>query len=247
MSRTDLHPARRSPDPTPYRMTHRPARPAAARLALVAALGACLLASACRIEPVAAAGGAAAPAAGGGFANQAFDAKAQVGDIWAAKVLPALQQRAGDFPALRQAMKSDLDAAGAAHGHRERGEGAPWNFVTRLKGKVVQAETDVGAATVEVDTDGDGQPDATVQIGPVLRGTALRDVLPFVSFTNYTNQVEFAQLANAFNDQAAAAALKDLPREQLVGRTVSLLGVFTTADADEAPTILPVQLTLERP
>jgi predicted lipoprotein len=210
-------------------------------LALVAGLG--LLSSGCRIERAVPVEAATAP--GGSFANQAFDARAQVVDVWQAKVLPALQQRAGDFPALRAAMQRDLDAAGAAHGHRARGEGAPWNFVTRLKGRIVQADTELSAATAEVDVDGDGQADVTIQIGPVLRGTALRDALPFVSFTDYANQVEFAQLGNAFNDQAAAVALKDLPRERLAGRTVSLLGVFTTADATEAPTILPVQMTLE--
>ncbi len=202
----------------------------------------------CRIEPVAPVDAKAAGAtAGGGFANQAFDARAQVVDIWDGKVIPALQARAGDYPALREAMQRDLDAAGAAHGHRARGEGAPWNFVTRVKGKVVQADTELSAATAEVDVDGDGQADVTLQIGPVLRGTALRDALPFVNFTDYANQVEFAQLGNAFNDQAAAVALKALPRDRLVGRTVSLLGVFTTADATETPTILPVLMTLETP
>lgn len=221
------------------------------RIAWVFIASACLLAAGCRIEHRAAAGaataGGQAPPPGGKFANQAFDPKAQVADIWDAKVLPALQARADDFNALRTAMKANLDAAGGQHGHRERGEGAPWNFATRLKGRIVGGDTTLSAAKVDIDTDGDGQPDARVQIGPIIRGTALRDSLPFVSFTDYTNQVEFAQLANAFNDQAAARALKGLPREQLIGRQVELLGVFTTDDATQTPVILPVQLKLEAP
>lgn len=219
------------------------------RTAWIVIASACLLAAGCRIEHRAAADaaptGGQAPPPGGQFSNQAFDPKAQVADIWASKVLPALQSRAGEFNALRTAMKADLDAAGAEHGHRERGEGAPWNFVTRLKGRIVGGDTTLSAAKIEVDTDGDGQADAQVQIGPIIRGTALRDSLPFISFTAYTNQVEFAQLANAFNDHAAALALKDLPRDKLVGRNVELLGVFTTDDATQVPVILPVQLTLE--
>jgi len=187
----------------------------------------------------------ATPPPGGQFANRAFDAKAQVGDIWDAKVMPALRARAGEFVALRAAMKANLDDAGAKHGHRERGEGAPWNFVTHLKGRVVAADTEPSAATMDVDADGDGKADATVQIGPVLRGTALRDSLPFISFTASANQVEYAQLANAFNDEAFARALKALPRQGLVGRTVDLLGVFTTDDAADDPTITPVGLTLD--
>ena len=75
----------------------------------------------------------------------------------------------------------------------------------------------------------------------------MRDSLPFISFTAYTNQVEFAQLANAFNDHAAAQALKGLPRDKLVGRNVELLGVFTTDDAGERPVIMPVQMKVETP
>lgn len=215
------------------------------------AAAACLLAGGCRIERQADAAAARpvgeAPPPGGQFANQAFDPKSQVADIWASKVMPALQARAGEFNALRTAMKADLDAAGAQHGHRERGEGAPWNFVTRLKGRIVGGDLSLSAAKVDVDTDGDGQADAQVQVGPVIRGTALRDSLPFISFTAYANQVEFAQLANAYNDHAAQLALKPLPREGLVGRKVELLGVFTTDDAGAVPVILPVQLQLEAP
>lgn len=211
---------------------------------LCALAGLCLLLGACRIEHKAEAVAGAAPSAAGSFENKAFDPKAQVGAIWDSKVIPTLTARAGEFVALRTAMRAGLDAAGAAHGHRERGEGAPWNFVTTLKGRIVSVDVESGAGKVGVDVDGDGQADALVQIGPILRGTALRDSLPFISFTAYTNQIEFAQLANAFNDQAQANAMKPLPRDQLQGRGIELLGAFTTDDANEPPLILPVQLKL---
>jgi predicted lipoprotein len=216
---------------------------------LACALVLCMIAAACRIEKRAdaAVAGGDAPPPGGQFTNQAFDSKAQVGDIWDSKVLPALQAKAGDFIALRSAMKADLDGAGAKFGQRRPAEGAPWNFATRVKGRIVSVDTESSAGTVGVDVDGDGKADATVQIGPILRGTALRDSLPFISFTSYANQVEFAQLANAFNEQAYAKAIKSLPREALAGRQVEMLGVFTTDDANDAPVITPVQLSLTGP
>lgn len=207
---------------------------------------ACLLSlalglSACRIEKRA----TAAPSEQADkFANQSFDSKAQVADIWEAKVLPALQGKAVDFAALRQAMNADLDAAGEKLGQRQPAEGAPWNFVARIKGRVVAVNIDTSAGTLGVDVDGDGKADALVQIGPVVRGTALRDSLPFISFTDYANQVEFAQLANAFNDQAYALVMKPLPRQELQGRSVELLGVFTDDDNADLPTLTPVQLRL---
>lgn len=201
----------------------------------------------CRIEHRAAAAANATATPAQNFENKTFDPKAQVGDIWASKVIPALKDKAGSYPEMRQAMRANLDEEGARHGHRERGEGAPWNFATRLKGKIVEVNTESSAGKVGVDVDGDGKPDVEVQIGPVLRGTAIRDSLPFISFTNYTNQVEFAQLANAFNDEAFKVALKDLPRDALQGRSVELLGAFTSGDADDTPVVTPVQLTLGAP
>lgn len=218
-----------------------------ARLVLALLLG--LLLVACRIEKRSEGGIArgSAPPPGGQFENQAFDTKAEVGDIWDSKVLPTLQAKAGEFVALRSAMKADMDAAGEKHGYRKRVEGAPWNFATHIKGRIVSADTESSAAKIGVDADGDGKADVTVQIGPILRGTAVRDSLPFISFTAYANQVEFAQLANAFNDHAYAKVMKALPRDALVGRQIELLGVFTASDADDEPVIMPVQLTLGAP
>ncbi len=47
-----------------------------------------------------------------------------------------------------------------------------------------------------------------MQIGPVIRGTTLRDVLPFIDFTAFRNQIDFAELARGLNDQAYKTALE---------------------------------------
>jgi predicted lipoprotein len=45
-----------------------------------------------------------------------------------------------------------------------------------------------------------------VLTGPVIRGTALRDALPFIQFSQFTNQLEYARVANALNDRAVRVA-----------------------------------------
>jgi predicted lipoprotein len=45
-----------------------------------------------------------------------------------------------------------------------------------------------------------------VLTGPVIRGTALRDALPFIQFSQFTNQLEYARVANALNDRAVKVA-----------------------------------------
>ena len=126
----------------------------------------------------------------------------------------------------------------------ERGAGAPWNMVTTVKGRIVDADAESSAGRIGVDVDGDGKADVEVQIGPVIRGTSIRDSLSFISFTNYSNQIDFAQLANAFNRKAYASVLKDLPRDDLKGREVQLTGVFTVEEAGQPPLVTPVTLAL---
>lgn len=40
-----------------------------------------------------------------------------------------------------------------------------------------------------------------VQVGPAINGTALRDVTGTVSFNDFTNQLEFQNVATVFNER----------------------------------------------
>ncbi|ODS52911.1 MAG: hypothetical protein ABS36_15750 [Acidobacteria bacterium SCN 69-37] len=110
----------------------------------------------------------------------------------------------------------------------------------------VDTTSRVGLALVDVDPV-DGRPDIAVQIGPVIRGTAVRDVLPFVRFTDFANQIEFAAVASALNDRVLSDVLADMAIEALPGRRVRVTGAASVdpADADALPVVTPVRLVLE--
>ena len=57
------------------------------------------------------------------------------------------------------------------------------------------------------------RPTVRVQIGPAMRGTALRDALDFVDFNAFKNQIDFAQFGKSFNTYANTTVLSKLPRE----------------------------------
>jgi predicted lipoprotein len=174
-------------------------------------------------------------------------AAANAAGLWASKVVPYIEEKAAPFPEVQAAAKADLKAAGAKYGYREAGEGAPWNFVARVSGTVTAANTASRAATADVDTNGDGAPDVTVQLGPVIKGTSIRDALPFVSFTQVRNQIEFADVAKSFNTSAYDTALKALPRDRLVGAKLDAAGVFTLRSASDKALLTPVTVRLEGP
>lgn len=83
-----------------------------------------------------------------------------------------------------------------------------------------------------------------VQIGPVIRGTALRDAAGFIQFSDFTNQFDYAGAANALNDQALRTVVASLPIDGLQGRTVAFIGAVGKAPVreDGAIEIVPVQL-----
>jgi len=174
--------------------------------------------------------------------NPGGDMEALVSDIWVDQVLPHLQQSATDMAVLSDAIAAEPDAAGEAHGYRPTSEGSPWNFAASVKGKVVSARLDTRAATADVDVDGDGTADARLQLGPVIRGTALRDILPFVDFTSFSDQIEFAQLSRALNSRAYDTAMKTLSRDTLEGAMVEAVGAFTVRGDGPPYLITPVSM-----
>lgn len=174
-----------------------------------------------------------------------FDPDRMADEIWDAKVIPYLEARAGALKDEQVLARSDPAAAGAKYGYRPNAEGAPWTLATRIEGRIVAADTTSRAATVEIDIDGDGKPDATVQIGPAVRGTALRDVLSFVSFNDFTNQIDFARFGKALNTHADRTVLSKLPRQDLVGRSVTVLGAYPLqGDPDRPVLVTPATISI---
>jgi predicted lipoprotein len=63
-----------------------------------------------------------------------------------------------------------------------------------------------------------GKSLVALQVGPVMRGTALRDAVGFIQFDQFANQLQFADVANQLNERALAAATKDFDLAQAVGK-----------------------------
>lgn len=164
---------------------------------------------------------------------------AKAAEIWDPQVLAFVAKNATDIATLRAALVPGPDAA-ASYGFRPASEGSPWNFIARGEGKVIAADRASRAAKLELDTDADGKSDVTIQLGPVMKGTALRDSLSFLVFTDYRDQIEFAKLARALNDHAHAQLA--LPDGDLIGKTVAFSGPFTIRTKGEAVLLTPVTL-----
>jgi len=85
-----------------------------------------------------------------------------------------------------------------------------------------------------------------IQIGPVIRGTALRDASGFIHFSDFTNQSDYAAAANALNDAALRTVIEPLALDTLQGRTVAFAGAIgkSAPREDSAIEIVPLRLGL---
>jgi predicted lipoprotein len=181
------------------------------------------------------------PHKGDGAGGAAFNADKMAEEMWSAKVIPYLEQKAGPFAEVNALAKTDPAAAGAKYGNPKKQATSPWTYAARVEGKIVASNTASRNGTVDIDVDGDAKPDVRVQIGPTIPGTALRDTLDFVNFNDFTNQIDFAQFGKALNKLADKTALSKLPREDLEGRTVKALGAYALKDGPDLPVLTPAQ------
>ena len=162
-----------------------------------------------------------------------FDAARYVDSIWNAKVLLAVNSGARDL--------------GEALAHYRAGPArAPQALLVKGEGKVLRVDDTSRSGLLLVDLPPyDGRADVAVQIGPLVRGTALRDALPFVQFSQFVNQLDFARAASALNDRAVKTALAGFAPAGAAGANVSFTGAAAFS-AEGLPEIVPVSLSLTR-
>lgn len=170
---------------------------------------------------------------------------AYASSIWSSRLLPTLLKSATDARTLLDALSVSVDSAGQRYGHRE-GSGA-WYFAIRGRGLVLAEDSASRARTVDIDiAPANGKPDISLEIGPVLRGTAVRDATGLVPFTNFTTQLQYADVGNALNDIVLKSALKPFASGEMRGRTVDFVAVFSAQTPWQPPIrdAIPVQLTM---
>lgn len=176
------------------------------------------------------------------FDNGSFDAVTYVDSVWDSRVLPRIENEAVDLASLMAALAEDANQAIAEYGYRIEIT-APFNFMVKGEARITRANLDSAAATISLDIlDPDGNP-AEIQIGPVVKGTAVRDSMDFIVFEDFTNQLEFANVSREMNERIKEEVLQRIDRNALEGSTVEFLGAFQWREGSPI-LITPVTLSI---
>jgi predicted lipoprotein len=171
-------------------------------------------------------------------------AAAYVDSLWAAKLVPAVKNGAVDARTLLDAIGASQAAARSRYAHCESGD---CYFLVKGTGTVLSVDTRsrVGLALVDV-APLDRRPDVSIQIGPVLHGNSLRDATGLVRFTDFINQLQFADAGNEINDRVLKTVLAPLSAADLKGRDIAFAGAVAAQDRSSPPLaeVVPVELTV---
>jgi predicted lipoprotein len=158
----------------------------------------------------------------------ATDPKTYVAKNWAAKIVPTVHDKAVDVTTVAAAIAKDPAAAGKQYGH-QAGTGSPYAYLVKGSGTVTDLDTSVptGPMTVEVPQPGGKPLRLTVATGPVIAGTAIRDAVGFISFGDFTNQIDYADVANQINARVKTDVISKVDLASIKGKKVDFYGAFS--------------------
>jgi predicted lipoprotein len=167
---------------------------------------------------------------------EAFDAESFVEEYWSERIIPTIQRDAVDLGSVLAALRG-------AH-EDQTSDLSREAVIIHGRGLVLALDESSQARRLLVDLPPfDGLADVGLQIGPVIRGTALRDAMDFISFDQFVNQLEYASVARALHDRLRDTVLDAVDAEALVGQEITFYGVLT-ARGSETPLVTPTQISI---
>jgi predicted lipoprotein len=172
----------------------------------------------------------------------AFDPKTYVDGIWTSKVLPTVQKDSVPATELLPALDADQAAASKKYGN-QTGTGSPYAFLVNGTGTVTALDEESPTHPLTIKVDGLSGKSADVQVvtGPVIAGTALRDAVKFITFGDFTNQLDYADAATGLNSRVKSDVLAKVKAKDLIGKKVAFAGAFSQV-APGVVLIVPTQL-----
>ena len=165
-----------------------------------------------------------------------FNAGDDVAAIWEESALPELKE-------FLEQSNGDLTALAEEYGSYSMGKSGELSYAVKGTGTVEEVNTQSQAGYMSVKLEGySGTESVKIQIGPVYKGSSIRDTLSFIKFGDYKNQEQWAAVSQSINEIVAKDVVEPAKPESLQGKTISFVGAFTVSSGSSDVLITPVVL-----
>ncbi|MBU3827246.1 MAG: DUF2291 domain-containing protein [Candidatus Anaerobiospirillum merdipullorum] len=167
----------------------------------------------------------------------------QAPEIFKNKLTSQITETALAVDELTNKLSTEQDFAKACetYGFRQSSD-LQCNFPVKVEGSITAINTKSRRGTITVTTA--AGTEVKVQIGPVIMGTALRDIQKGVSYTSFNDQTVYGEYGELINAQSV-----ELSKSQKfeVGQTVEIYGAFSSWDFPNMSTVrvAPVAVTIK--
>lgn len=166
---------------------------------------------------------------------------AKAGAIYHEQMVPQVMKSAVPLANLIAQIEQakDFDTACQQLGYRAQPE-FPCHFSTQVSGEIVAINTQSRSGRLTLKLATGPIESVEVQIGPVYRGTVLRDSYRGLGYGDFNDQTLFGDFAKAINQASMAELAGFNPK---VGDKISVYGVFTSWQLPAPPLLItPVRI-----
>ncbi len=162
-----------------------------------------------------------------------FDPQVFIDSIFQNEAVPILKNNAVELNEIFLAANGDLKSAGEKYGIRADA-GNAYNFLVKGTATVNEVNTELRVGYAIITVDGyTGSETFKIQVGPVFRGTSIRDCMPMIKFDDFKNQVIYAELATAIHVNISNHLFSAIDINGLEGKTIEFYGALTDHGGSE--------------
>ena len=162
-----------------------------------------------------------------------FSASDNVASLWENAVAD-IESRAVDLPTLLEQAPRNWASLVDKYGKYSMGTSGSISYPVSGTGTVTEVNQEKKAGYMTVQLDGyDGPEVIKIQIGSIYKGSSTRDTLNIVSFGDYTNQTEWAEISQELHTNIDTNVIQPANPAELTGKTISFVGTFTVDGNDE--------------
>ncbi|CAI0887454.1 DUF2291 family protein [Serratia entomophila] len=166
---------------------------------------------------------------------------AQAAEIYRDRIAPQAIKSARPLGELiaHISQAKDFDSACSQYGYRAQPE-FPCYFSVAVSGEIVAVNSRSRSGRLTLKPANAPLAAVEVQIGPVYRGTVLRDSYRGLSYGDFNDQTLFGDFAKAINQASIATLAGFQPK---IGEKITLYGVFSSWQAPAEPLLItPVRI-----